>query len=356
MAYGKEFDFQKQPWESLLFLDVETAARVLELEEDTDLYEAFVYKMRYTEEAQRKDFNSYNVKALFSEKAALYPEFGRIVCITVGKIVNDKIVLYTFADDDELTLLTKFNKFLGDRAATDPNLALCGVNLKFFDLRYIYIRSVVNQVVPVKGHIDLTGLKPWEVRTADLTDYWKQTSSYNAPLVAMAECLGLPSPKAKLDGSQVSKVYHTEGKEGLARIVGYCEKDVVTTVNIARKLRFEPILEVEGQEPEPTKDKAVKKATVVKKEVVKKEPPKAFNTELPPLLQRMYNLNMFDDVMEKELKTIIGRKKLTKVDKDNLRTILTGVYLRTDFVNRDQDTKTVKEQKIEQIDNFLNTL
>ena len=203
---------------------------------------------------------------------------------------------------------------------------------------YIYIRSVVHQVQPVKGHIDLTGLKPWEVKTCDITDIWKQTSSYNAPMPAIAECLGLPSPKSDIDGSQTSDVYYKEGEAGLQRISRYCERDVFTTANIVMRLRFLPLLELAD-------------ATTTKKAKVE-----AADEELPPLLTRLYNLNMFDDVMEKELKKMIGRKRLTKVDKDNLRTILTGVYARTDFVNADQDTKAVKEQKLETIDNFISTL
>jgi len=339
MAYGKEFDFHNHPIESLLFFDVETVRKVEEVTEGTPLYEAFVYKMRYSEEAQRKDFNEYNVKALYADKAALYPEFGKIVCITVGKIVEgNKIALHTFNDADEKVILVKFNAFLLDRVTKDPKLVMCGLNIKFFDLRYIYIRSVVHQVKPVKGHIDLTGLKPWEVKTCDITDIWKQTSSYNAPMPAIAECLGLPSPKLDIDGSQTSDVYYKEGEVGVQRISRYCERDVFTTANIVMRLRFLPLLEL----ADATTAKKVKGGVA--------------DGELPPLLTRLYNLNMFDDVMEKELKKIIGRKRLTKTDKENLKTILVGVYTRTDFVNADQDSKSVKEQKLEEINNFIETL
>lgn len=372
MAYAKkkEFDFEKHALGSFLFLDIETVAREKEIEEDTPLYESFVYKMRYTEEAQRKDFNSYNVKALYAEKAALYPEFGKVVCITVGKIVDGKLILISFNDEDEVTLLTRFHKALYKWAAEDENLALCGVNLKFFDLRFIYIRSIVHQIVPVKGHINLTGLKPWEVYTADLTDYWKQTSPYNAPMLCIAEVLGLPNPKSDIDGSQVSSTYHNEGAKGLQRITEYCERDVLTTANIAMKLRFLPILEladtkkksvakpVKGTVAKPVNSIKEAKKIAVKLEntTVSKATDTAGFNELPPLLQRIYNLNAFDQFMEKELREIIGKKRLSVADKKNLKTILTGVYIRTDFVNADQDTKAIKEQKTEEVDNFINSL
>lgn len=340
MAYQKkkEFNFDTHPITSLLFIDIETVAKVEELEENTPLYDSFVYKMRYTEEAQRKDFNSYNVKALFAEKAALYPEFGKVVCITVGKIVDGVYTSHSFNHKDEKTLLTRFHKALAGWAQADPNLALCGINLKFFDLRFMYIRSVINKVRPVKGHIDLGGLKPWEVYTADLTDIWKQTSPYNAPLACIAESLGIESPKQDIDGSQVSKVYYTEGDVGLERITKYCELDVLTTAKVAYRLKFEEFPETKSV---PKLGK-VKQPTVEIKDI--------------PFLQRLYNMNTFDNRLEDELKGIISKKKLTQKDKKHLREILLGVYLRTDFINGDKDSKEATEQKTIEIDNFIKEL
>lgn len=344
---AKDFDFEKHPWESFLFLDIETVAKVKELEEDTPLYDSFVYKMRYAEEAQRKDFNAYNVKALFSEKAALYPEFGKVIAITVGKIINGKAVLHTFNGHDEYDVLSKFMAALNNWVAADPELAICGVNIKFFDLRFMYIRSVINQIRPVKGHISFTGFKPWEIKVADITDVWKQTSMYNAPLVCMAECLGLPSPKADIDGSQVSSVYWKEGDAGLARIVEYCERDVLTTMNIARKLRFEPILELaekatttKAPKAAATKTKAVKEAPTkaapkktkaTKKEVEKVAPAGIIEVDvmgmdmsLPPLFKRSLNTGHITEEDEKIL--IKAARRSTKLERDRLIEIVKAVY------------------------------
>ena len=313
MAYGKkEFSFYNHPVESFMFVDIETVAKVPELMKDTPLYDAFEYKMRYAEEAKRKDFNEYNVKALYSEKAALYPEFGKVVAITIGKIVEGhKIALYTFSGDDEASILTRFFKTLSDQIAKDPELVLCGINLKFFDLRFCFIRAVVHQIEPVKGHINLTGLKPWDVRTCDLTDVWKQTSMYNAPLIAIAECLGLPSPKSDIDGSQVSATYWKEGKPGLERIVKYCEQDVFTTANVAMRLRFLPLLEraVAG-----ATQKTPKKGVVASK--TEKE-------ALPPLLQRSLNVGHLTPADEATL--IKKTRKSSKVERERLLDIIQGI-------------------------------
>lgn len=327
MAYGKkEFNFYTHPWESFLFFDIETVSRVPELMEDTPLYDSFEYKMRYAEEAQRKDFSAYNLKALYASKAALYPEFGKVAAITIGKIVDGKLVLHSFKDKDEAVLLTKFFNALTNLISKDPELVLCGVNLKFFDLRYCFIRGVVNQIEPVKGHINLTGLKPWEVRTADLTDVWKQTSMYNAPLICMAECLGLPSPKSDIDGSQVSEVFWKEGDSGLDRIVRYCEQDVFTTANIARKLRFEDLLEVAKEDAGAKKGESRKQGVEIVDE----------NVELPPLLQRSFNTGHLTKEDEEEL--FKKTKRASKVERARLLEILQAIHGKTeldeDFVNK----------------------
>lgn len=313
MAYGKkEFNFYNHPWESFLFIDIETVAREPELMENTPLYDSFEYKMRYAEEAQRKDFSAYNLKALFANKAALYPEFGKVVAITIGKLVDGSAVLHTFKNENEADLLTRFFTALSGWIAKDPELVLCGVNLKFFDLRFCFIRGVVNQIEPVKGHINLTGLKPWEVRTADLTDVWKQTSMYNAPLICMAECLGLPSPKSDIDGSQVSETYWKEGKKGLDRIVTYCERDVFTTINIARKLRFEPIVEMASLDTSKKENKKEKSNTLID------------SGKMPPIIQKIFNVG---SMTSEDEETLIKRSRKSSVlEKIRLVEVIKAAY------------------------------
>lgn len=339
---SSDVDYKNHPIESFLFFDIETIRKVKELEENTPLYDSFVYKMRYTEEAQRKDFNSYNVKALFSEKAALYPEFGRIACITVGKVVDGYLSLYTFKDGDEKTLLERFNTALSKWVIDDPKLVTCGVNTLFFDLRYIFIRSVINQVPTVKGHINLSNIKPWEVKAVDITQIWKQTSPYNAPLVCMAECLGLPSPKSDIDGSQVSEVYYNEGKEGLERIATYCEKDVLTTANILRRLRYEDLLEVT-----PTQDKQ-------KPTEKKEENPLQTEEDKSLVLKRIYVNNEITKEDKKELLELIGKKRMLKKDKPILIDMIHKLSVSSDIFKKDSDK--VIEEKLKVVEELINGL
>ena len=354
MAYGKEFNFKTHPWESFIFFDIETVAGNKELEPNTPEYDAFKYKMRYSEEAKAKDFNVNYIQALYKEKAALYPEFGKIVTISVGAL-NDqgRLQVFSFHGNDEKAILIDFNAWLQVKSDNNPNTALCGINIKVFDLRYIFIRSIIQGIKPVDKHIDFTGLKPWEMKVADLTDNWKQGSFYNAPLIAIAYSLGLPSPKDDIDGSQVSDTYYNEmeGDKGLKRIAEYCERDVITTANIARKLRLEEVLEADIH---PTKHCTLK-ADSTKKVSKKKGGIKTPDKKLAPLLKLLYENNDLHSV-EVPLRKYLTRKKIFKKDLDIIGELIKGVYIRTDFVNRDQDFKDVKASKIEEVDTFIKTL
>lgn len=70
---------------------------------------------------------------LYDQKAGIYAEFGKIVCISCGWYDADRtFVTQSFAGDDEHTLLSEFFAFLD----THPQALLCGHNIKEFDIPY----------------------------------------------------------------------------------------------------------------------------------------------------------------------------------------------------------------------------
>lgn len=71
------------------------------------------------------------------------------------------------------------------------------------------------------------------------------------------------------------------------------------------------------------------------------------------ILEKLYENNSFTEELQEGVKKLIGKKKLTKKDKTNIFTILRGVYLRNDFINKDQDTKAVITAKEEEINEFI---
>ena len=230
--------------EDLIFFDIETAPIVPELKLDTPLFNSWEYKVN-----KEGKMTNQEVVDSYSNQAGLYPEFAKVVSIVLGKVKGGKINLITLDSVEEADILNGFNNVL----ERNPNVTLAGfVNLGF-DTPFIFKRMIINGIQP-NSKIDNSGLKPWEVDELDLSVEWKGTSFNRASLINIATAFGLPSPKDDISGADVGKVYWGEGKKGLARISKYCRKDVVTTINIFRKMRLEEPLELSNKEAKQEED------------------------------------------------------------------------------------------------------
>lgn len=90
--------------------------------------------------------------------------------------------------------------------------------------------------------LDIGGLKPWENPHLDTMTYWKFGEFKNfTSLDLLAAIFDVPTPKDDIDGSQVYGVYYEEND--LDRIVEYCQKDVVTLVQVYRKLDGQSLID-----------------------------------------------------------------------------------------------------------------
>lgn len=69
-------------------------------------------------------------------------------------------------------------------------------------------------------------------------DLWKfgDFKAYTS-LNLIAACLGIPTPKDDIDGSQVYHVYYNEND--IERIKIYCQKDVITLSRLLVRLKGE---------------------------------------------------------------------------------------------------------------------
>jgi len=180
--------------------------------------------------------------------AGLYAEFGKIVCISVGffrLLADDTLEFRTksFADDDEHAVLRDFGHFLerlpvysSDRHSKFKNASpdghyLCAHNGREFDYGYLGRRMLICGQ-PIPPMLDVAGRKPWDImHLLDTMELWKfGDNKGHISLALLAGLFGIPSPKDDIDGSQVGPTYWVEND--LARIVTYCEKDIVTTARI----------------------------------------------------------------------------------------------------------------------------
>lgn len=224
--------------EDLLFFDIETASIVKEIEQGTPLWNSWEYKVN-----KDGEMSMAGISESFLGQAGLNPEFAKVVSIVVGKIVDDEIVLMTFDDKDEATILNSFNNML----ERNIKCTLTGFANQGFDTPFLFKRCLINGIIP-HDKLDNSGLKPWECSGIDLAEMWKGTSFTRASLINIATAFGLPSPKDDISGADVGKVYWSEGQAGLARISAYCRKDVETTINIFRKMRLQEALPLRAME------------------------------------------------------------------------------------------------------------
>ncbi len=223
--------------EHILFLDIET---VPEKEHFDDLSEAAKELWEQKTKYQRKE--EYTAEE-FYDRAGIWAEFGKIVCISVGYFHfsgENRTFRTTSFYGTEPELLKSFKLLLNSHFSTPKHL-LCGHNAKEFDFPYIARRMIIHSIaLPYK--LNLFGKKPWEIPHLDTMELWKFGDyKHFTSLKLLAHILGIPSPKDDIDGSQVSQVYYKE--KDIDRIITYCEKDVITTAQVFLRLRNEEILD-----------------------------------------------------------------------------------------------------------------
>jgi predicted PolB exonuclease-like 3'-5' exonuclease len=228
--------------DKILFLDIETVPEVYNYAdldvETTKLFDAKNARF-LTEDKTRAD--------IYNEKAGIYAEFGKIVCISVGFVhqssLGKSIRMTSFAHEDEETLLRQFVRLLENNYNT-PKHVLCGHNSKEFDIPFICRRLLIHGI-GLPPILNLAGKKPWEIQHLDTMELWK-FGDYKAytSLALLCHIFKIPTPKDDISGADVARVYYEEGD--LNRIRIYCEKDVIALIQLFLRMNGEPLVD-EGE-------------------------------------------------------------------------------------------------------------
>jgi len=224
--------------ENILFLDIETVPEKENWDEVSETTQRlFEQKTAY----QRKEETTVEE---FYERAGIWAEFGKIVCISVGYFTPDEkekqLRIKSFYGDDEKELLLEFKELL-DTHFNKKQHVLCAHNGKEFDFPFIARRMII-QKVELPNKLNLFGKKPWEIPHLDTMELWKFGDyKHYSSLKLLTSILGIPSPKDDIDGSEVAAVYYEE--KNLERIVLYCEKDTVAIAQLVLRFNNENLLE-----------------------------------------------------------------------------------------------------------------
>jgi uncharacterized protein YprB with RNaseH-like and TPR domain len=221
--------------EDILFLDIETVP-------GAQSFDQLDVSMQLLWDKKSKLFRAQDQEAgEVYERAGIYSEFGRIICISAGFIHERNpysLRLKSFYGDDEKSLLSDFSAMLTRFCRSNRNAILCAHNGKEFDYPYIARRMIIHGLI-IPDILDNSGKKPWEVMLLDTMELWKFGDYKNyTSLELLTRVLGIPTPKDDIDGSMVAGIYYNE--KDTERIARYCEKDVMAIVQVVLRLMHLP--------------------------------------------------------------------------------------------------------------------
>jgi uncharacterized protein YprB with RNaseH-like and TPR domain len=228
---------------NILFIDIETVSQAETYEHlDPEWKELWDHKAQILARGRDEETS----ETLYP-RAAIYAEFGKIICISCGCIqgsgTDRKLVIKSFCNEDEKRLLKEFAIMLESWSGSADRF-LCAHNGKEFDYPYLCRRMIINGI-EIPEALKISGKKPWDIRHHDTMDMWKFGDFKNfTSLRLLAKVLGVPSPKDDMDGSMVNSVYWIE--KDLDRIVHYCQKDVITLAQVFLRFHCEPLIRTEN--------------------------------------------------------------------------------------------------------------
>jgi 3'-5' exonuclease len=234
------------PLHGILFLDIETVPQYPSFDNMPGEWKDLWIRKSEALLRNREDETTESIYP----RAGIYAEFGKIICISCGVLqgIGDqkKIVIKSFAGENEKILLHEFSEMLRKWSGTTEPRFLCAHNGKEFDFPFLCRRLIINSL-PIPPILNISGKKPWEVSHLDTMELWKfgDFKSYTS-LNLLAHSLGIPTPKDDIDGSMVWEVYWKE--KNINRIITYCQKDVVTVAQIFLRLQGEALIRSEHVE------------------------------------------------------------------------------------------------------------
>ena len=224
-----------------LFIDIETASG----KADFDLLSPKMQELWLRKAKGLSNPNNVDLKDLYFERAALYAEFGKIICIGMGFLYHDKenglsFKVKTIAIDDEQELLAAFISFVNS-TYKNKELSLVAHNGKEFDFPYLCRRMLVHSL-EIPKQLQLQGKKPWEVVHLDTMELWKfgDRKAYTS-LELLTEILGIGEAKSNLSGDKVNDTYYR--KNDLKAIAAYCKEDVVLVAQLFLRFNFQKQVE-----------------------------------------------------------------------------------------------------------------
>jgi DNA polymerase elongation subunit (family B) len=245
--------YKVEELKTMLFIDIETASSQPDYNEWVDSLPSNSNMKSWWDEKckairqERPDLDKLSNKDLYNTQSPLYPEWARLVCISMGQIKFNELdepadfKVRTFIGDEK-QMLEEFLEVLTTIFKKVPSIKIVGHYIKGFDIPFI-CRKAMMLGIKLPHQLHMQKLKPWDSCLIDTAEIWKFGGWTSAKLGVVCESLGIPSPKEQMEGGEVSANYW---KGNLDQITQYCERDVKATGNVMLKLSNMTILPFES--------------------------------------------------------------------------------------------------------------
>ena len=221
-------------YKDLFYFDIETTGKykdyktcLLEDPKGAELFEKKYHKNEWMKEQG-------TLEESYEKSAGIFSTYGKIVCISFGYFTNKNEKGYTVGSiygDNEEKIINDFSELL--MKVSEKGMYLSGYVINAFDIPFV-VHKILKYKAPLPSILNLYDKKPWEVSIFDLADKWKFQTKYYASLDEVCYELGIESPKDDINGSEVHNVYWYQND--LERIKTYCEKDVLSTMKVGRRI------------------------------------------------------------------------------------------------------------------------
>jgi hypothetical protein len=219
----------------LFFFDIETCGKYATFEDyyKNDERGAELFEYKYKKKLRKKDGDwGDDPDTAFLNQSPLLCEHGKIICLSMAYYKKDGSLTISSLTQPEEQLIKEAQKIF--MQVDKLGLKLCGYNIKGFDMPWLF-KKMCMYGLEIPKCISSFEKKPWEINVLDIADVWKGSSYEMTTFDEVAYSLGVPSPKdGAVNGSKVHDFYWN--KKDLPAIATYCEKDVMTLVEICKKL------------------------------------------------------------------------------------------------------------------------
>lgn len=221
--------YTQEELKGMVFFDLETASEYENLDSllinKPKMAELWSKRCEYLRKRWPEDNSELTDEDLYLNKAALVPEFNRIVCASFGRLdfnePTPKMVIKSYYGDDEEEILNGIEAV----ASKFTKYKLAGHNIKRFDVPVMCKRFLINGYT-LPPYLQVHNKKPWEMPFIDTSEAWSFGAWQEGfvSLELLMTSLGLETPKDDIRGEEVSGVFWNDSD--YKRIAKYCEKDV----------------------------------------------------------------------------------------------------------------------------------